>query len=95
MPPHEPRLLSTQQLAEAVGLSEWTIRKLVRERRIPYLRIGRSLRFDYAEVREATRRAPAPADVPAIERNTAPRGLQSSQRLPKASWGAPSTRRKA
>ncbi len=97
MPPHEPCQLSTQQLADLVGLSEWTIRKLARERRIPYLPLGRSLRFDHIEVREATSRATAGAttEARASEHNNAPRGRKSSHRSRKATWGAPSTRRKA
>ena len=40
------RLLTIQELAEFTGLSIQTIYKMVNQRRIPYVKVGRLLRFD-------------------------------------------------
>ncbi|HET6873677.1 MAG TPA: helix-turn-helix domain-containing protein [Acidimicrobiales bacterium] len=45
-----PRLLTIDQLAEHLGTSRRHIRRLVDERRIPFLKVGRFIRFDPDEV---------------------------------------------
>ena len=40
-----PRWRTVPEVAEATGLSEWTIRKEIRERRLRARRIGRVLRI--------------------------------------------------
>ena len=46
-------LLKTKDLAQFLSVSPCTIKKMVREGTIPYLRVGRQLRFDRAAVMEA------------------------------------------
>ncbi len=46
-----PTLLTIEQVAETLGVSVRHVRRLVFERRIPYLKWGHLLRFDTEEVR--------------------------------------------
>lgn len=48
-PPISP-LWDTKQLAEHLGMSPRYIGQLVRESKLPYVRIGRSLRFRRDEI---------------------------------------------
>ena len=43
-------LLDIAALAERLGVTERFVRRLVDERRIPFLKIGRFIRFDPADV---------------------------------------------
>jgi excisionase family DNA binding protein len=43
-------LLDRDELAARLGVSERFVRRLVEERRIPYLKIGRFIRFDPVEI---------------------------------------------
>lgn len=45
-----PQLLSIEQLAEHLGTSVRHVRRLVTERRVPYLKVGHFIRFDPAEI---------------------------------------------
>lgn len=45
-----PRLLSIDQLADHLGTSPRHIRRLIAERRIPYVKVGRLIRFDPGEI---------------------------------------------
>jgi excisionase family DNA binding protein len=45
-----PQLLTIDQLAERLGVSIRHIRRLVAERRVPYLKVGWLIRFDPAEI---------------------------------------------
>lgn len=45
-----PRLLTIDQLAEHLGTSHRHLRRLIAERRIPYVKVGRLIRFDPAEI---------------------------------------------
>jgi len=45
-----PRLVDTGTLAEMLGVGERLVRRLVDQRRIPYVKIGRYVRFDVDEV---------------------------------------------
>jgi excisionase family DNA binding protein len=45
-----PQLLAIDQLAERLGVTARHIRRLVAERRVPYLKVGRFVRFDSAEI---------------------------------------------
>jgi excisionase family DNA binding protein len=47
-----PQLLTIDQLAERLGTSVRHVRRLVAERRVPYLKVGRLIRFDPSEVTE-------------------------------------------
>jgi len=44
------RLLSANEAAQLLGVSAYTIRQWARERRIPYYKVGRLLRFDADEI---------------------------------------------
>lgn len=45
-----PRLLSIPELADHLGVTERHIRRLVAERRIPYLKWRRFIRFDPTDI---------------------------------------------
>lgn len=45
-----PRLLNIDEVAAHLGVTTRHIRRLVAERRIPYLKVGRFVRFDPAAV---------------------------------------------
>ena len=47
------RLMSTRQIAEFLGFSERHISNLAKSRRIPRIKVGRSVRFDPHSVLEA------------------------------------------
>lgn len=56
-----PKLLDIPALAEHLGVTERHIRRLVFERRIPYIKWGHLIRFDPGEVKawlDAARKAP-------------------------------------
>jgi excisionase family DNA binding protein len=41
-----PKLLTMDELAERLGVTHRHVRRLVAERRVPFLRVGRFIRFD-------------------------------------------------
>ncbi|MGA8681207.1 MAG: helix-turn-helix domain-containing protein [Acidimicrobiales bacterium] len=45
-----PQLLTIDQLAERLGVSIRHVRRLIAERRVPYLKVGWFIRFDPAEI---------------------------------------------
>lgn len=47
-----PQLLTMDQLAENLGVTPRHVRRLVDERRVPFLRVGRLIRVDPAEIAE-------------------------------------------
>ena len=49
-PSELPQLLTIDQLAERLGVTRRHVRRLVAERRLPYLKVGRFIRFDPAQV---------------------------------------------
>jgi excisionase family DNA binding protein len=57
-----PRLLSIPELAEHLGVTERHIRRLISERRIPYVRWRRFIRFDPAEITVWLKSARYPQD---------------------------------
>jgi excisionase family DNA binding protein len=44
------QLLTIEQLAERLGITVRHVRRLVAERRLPYYKVGRLVRFDPAEI---------------------------------------------
>ncbi len=42
----EKRLVNIQELAEAIGVSDRTLHEHYKNRNMPHVRIGRSVRFD-------------------------------------------------
>jgi excisionase family DNA binding protein len=57
-------LLGVSEFAAAVGMSPKTIRQWVWMRRVPYVRVGRAIRFRQETVEEILKRG----EVPALER---------------------------
>ncbi len=56
-----PRLLNIETLAQLLGVGPRHVRRLVAERRIPYIKWGHLIRFDPAEIQhwiDAYRRRP-------------------------------------
>ena len=45
-----PELMTMDQLAARLGVTRRHVRRLVDERRVPFLRVGRFIRFDPAEI---------------------------------------------
>ena len=45
-----PQLLTMDQLAESLNVAHRHIRRLVAERRVPVLKVGRFIRFEPAEI---------------------------------------------
>ena len=56
--------MNVTEFADAVGLSPKTIRQWVWMRRVPYVRVGRAIRFRQETVEEILNRG----TVPALER---------------------------
>jgi excisionase family DNA binding protein len=56
----QPQLLTIDQLAQRLGITVRHVRRLVAEKRVPYYKVGRLVRFDPAEITDwlATRRVP-------------------------------------
>jgi excisionase family DNA binding protein len=55
-----PQLLTIDQLAQRLGITVRHVRRLVAEKRVPYYKVGRLVRFDPAEITIwlGTRRVP-------------------------------------
>jgi len=45
-----PQLLTIDQLAEQLGITVRHVRRLIAERRVPYLEVGKLVRFDPAKI---------------------------------------------
>ncbi len=45
-----PQLLTIDQLAAQLGITVRHVRRLIAERRVPYLKVGGLVRFDPAEI---------------------------------------------
>jgi excisionase family DNA binding protein len=45
-----PKLLSIDDLADHLGSSSGHVRRLIAERRVPYLKVGGYVRFDLADI---------------------------------------------
>jgi len=41
-----PRLLTIQEVSKIIGVSKHTLYKMVSQRRIPYVKVGRLTKFD-------------------------------------------------
>ena len=46
-------LFNRREIADYIGVSERTISNMMRQRRIPVIKIGKSVRFDPTKVRKA------------------------------------------
>lgn len=49
-PPIEPMLLNTRQAAQLLNISERTVFSLIKEGKLPSVKIGRCLRFSVADL---------------------------------------------
>jgi excisionase family DNA binding protein len=47
-----PELMSIDQLAQRLGITVRHVRRLVADKRIPYLKVGKLVRFDADEIAE-------------------------------------------
>jgi excisionase family DNA binding protein len=56
-----PHLLTIDQLAERLGITVRHVRRLVAERRVPYVKVGRLVRFDPSEIARWLRDSAHPA----------------------------------
>jgi excisionase family DNA binding protein len=45
-----PELMSIDQLAQRLGITVRHVRRLVAEKRVPYYKVGRLVRFDPTEI---------------------------------------------
>jgi len=59
-----PQLLIVDQLAEKLGVTRRHVRRLVTERRVPFLRVGRFIRFHPADIARWLDRARVAASRP-------------------------------
>jgi excisionase family DNA binding protein len=57
-----PHLLTIAEVAEWLGVSERHIRRLVHERRIPHMKLGHFIRFEWGDVRDWLDRARRPEE---------------------------------
>ena len=55
-----PQLLSIEELSTRLGITVRHVRRLVAEKRVPYYKVGRLVRFDPAEIAQwlESRRVP-------------------------------------
>jgi excisionase family DNA binding protein len=60
-PDELPQLLTIDELAERLGVTHRHVRRLVDESRVPYLKVGRLVRFNPAEVAEWLRSQSVPS----------------------------------
>ncbi len=47
-----PQLLTIDQLAERLGITVRHVRRLVAEKRVPYLKVGKLVRFNPDEIKQ-------------------------------------------
>lgn len=54
------RLFNTTEISDLIGVSKRTISNMIRDKRIPYLKIGKTVRFDPAKVLESLNKYEVP-----------------------------------
>jgi excisionase family DNA binding protein len=59
-----PTLLDSSQIAGMLGITERHVRRLVLERRIPFAKVGRFVRFDPRDIEQWVQAAKVPAVTP-------------------------------
>ncbi len=79
-----PQLLTMEELAERLGVTHRHVRRLVAERRVPFLHVGRFIRFDSTDVAEWLRPARVPATILSTTEISPPRPLQVGGPVPRA-----------
>ena len=55
-----PELMTIDQLAERLGVTRRHVPRLVDDRRVPFLRVGRFIRFDPTEIADWLNRSRVP-----------------------------------
>jgi excisionase family DNA binding protein len=73
------RLLTLKQVAEQLNVNERHVRRLVFERRIPFLKWGHLLRFDPVEVEQWLHQARVAPDEPRVSTDSATRSAMSAE----------------
>jgi excisionase family DNA binding protein len=73
-----PTLLDIEAVAECLAITERHVRRLVAERRIPFVKVGRFVRFDPVDIVEWI----DAARVPERELSQRPSSLQSDRTTP-------------
>ena len=81
-PDELPKLITMDELAERLGVSHRHVRRLVDERRLPFLRVGRFIRFNPAEVAEWLGSTRVPAALSPRAGISPPRPLQVEGPVP-------------
>jgi excisionase family DNA binding protein len=79
-----PQLLTMEELAERLGVTHRHVRRLVAERRVPFLRVGRFIRFDSTDAAEWLRSARVPATILPATEISPPRPLRVRGPVPRA-----------
>jgi excisionase family DNA binding protein len=59
-----PALLDSPQIAGLLGITERYVRRLVLERRIPFTKVGKFLRFDPRDIEQWVQAAKVPTVTP-------------------------------
>ncbi len=59
-----PMLLDSSELARMLGITERHVRRLVMERRIPFVKVGRFVRFDPRDIEQWLQAAKVPTVTP-------------------------------
>jgi excisionase family DNA binding protein len=59
-----PFLLDSSEIARLLGIAERHVRRLVLERRIPFAKVGRFVRFDSRDIERWVQAAKVPAVTP-------------------------------
>ena len=83
-PDELPQLLTMDGLAERLGVRHRHVRRLVDERRAPFLEVGRLVRFDPTEVAEWLRSTHVPAAHVSATEISPSRALQVGDPVPRA-----------
>ncbi len=93
-----PRLLDLHQVAEQLNVKERHVRRLVAERRIPFVKWGHLLRFDPEEIAawlDAARCPPAPPPSPLLPASSVGGGPWASLKSGRTDGRRSSSGRKA
>jgi excisionase family DNA binding protein len=59
-----PTLLDSSEVAGMLGITERHVRRLVLERRIPFVKVGKFVRFDPRDIEQWVRAAKVPTVTP-------------------------------
>jgi excisionase family DNA binding protein len=57
------RLFNTMEIADYIKVSRRTISNMIKDKKIPYLKIGKTVRFDPTKVLNALNKYEVPAEI--------------------------------